>query len=134
MSDTFFFIGLFLLVLIAVSIVAFVYVRMRRREMSEASRKKVNAAWKHASNLPDPVRRVMEADKVLDLALMELGYRGSLGEKLKKAGPRFSDINAVWRAHKLRNTLAHETGARVSDAQASAALAAFERALKDLGA
>ena len=73
-----------------------------------------------------------EADKVLDLALNELGFKGTVADKLKKAGPRFSDINAVWRVHKLRNTLAHETGARVSENEATNAMRVFEKAINDL--
>lgn len=125
--------GLIALIAIALAFAAVVFVRSRRRRLSAASRRAVRTAWNHARALPDPVRRVMEADKVLDLALRDLGYTGSLGEKLKRAGPRFSDVNAVWRAHKLRNTLAHEAGAHVSNAEASSALRAFERALRDLG-
>lgn len=134
MNDALLYAGLFLGILVAVSVVVFVLLKLRKRGLNDASRRKVRNAWNHARGLPDPVRRVLEADKVLDLALTELGFRGSLGEKLKKAGPRFTDVNAVWRAHKLRNRLAHETGARISDAEASGAMNAFERGLRDLGA
>jgi len=120
------------LVIVAIAVLFVVYKMTRKRGMSASSQAKVRAAFKHAAGLSDPVRRVMEGDKVLDLALNELGFTGTLGEKLKKAGPRFSDSNAVWRAHKLRNTLAHETGAHVSDAEAQSAMRAFERALNDL--
>lgn len=105
---------------------------MKGRKLTGASLAKVNAAWAHAQSLNDPVRKVMEGDKVLDLALTELGYTGSLGDKLKKAGPRFSDINGVWGAHKLRNELAHQTGAAANDSRANSAMRIFERALNDL--
>lgn len=120
------------LVIVAIAVMIVVFKMTRKRGMSAASQAKVRSAFKHAAGLADPVRRVMEGDKVLDLALTELGFTGTLGEKLKKAGPRFSDSNAVWRAHKLRNTLAHETGAHVSDGEAQSAMRAFERAINDL--
>lgn len=132
MNNTGLIIGIVVLALLAVIVIGLVLLKMRKRGLSPASRKKVDAAWQHALSLPDPVRFIMEADKVLDLALTELGFRGPLGEKLKKAGPRFSDINAVWRAHKLRNQLAHETGAQLSQKEAEGALRAFEKALHDL--
>ena len=47
---------------------------------------------------------------------------------------RFSNLNAVWRAHKLRNAIAHEAGFEVSYKQAFNALAIYKEALKDLGA
>jgi hypothetical protein len=124
-------IGIF--VLFVIVLIVLVVKKMRGRKLSDASKQKVGNAWRHALSISDPVRRVMEADKVLDLALTELGYKGTLGEKLKKAGPRFSDVNAVWRAHKLRNTLAHETGAHANQNDVNAAIRTFERALADLG-
>ena len=78
---------------------------------------------------------VINADKLLDKAMNEMGLPGkTMGERLKKADGRFSDINAVWRAHKLRNAIAHETDFEVGYKQASDALAIYKQALKDLGA
>lgn len=78
---------------------------------------------------------IIEADKLLDKALVEMGIPGkTMGDRLKKAGTRFTHLNAVWRAHKLRNTLAHESDAEVSYKQAFNALAIYKQALKDLGA
>ena len=78
---------------------------------------------------------IIGADKLLDKALIEMGIPGkTMGDRLKKAGGRFSNLNAVWRAHKLRNAIAHEADFEVSYNQASSALAAFKQALKDLGA
>lgn len=78
---------------------------------------------------------IIEADKLLDKAMVEMGIPGkTMGDRLKKANGRFSNINAVWRAHKLRNTIAHESGFEVSYKQAFNALAIYKEALKDLGA
>jgi hypothetical protein len=78
---------------------------------------------------------INEADKLLDHVLKQLGYSGErMGERLQQAGPRFTDKNAVWRAHKLRNALAHEIGFDLVPSQAKEALKDFEQALKDLQA
>lgn len=78
---------------------------------------------------------VIEADKLLEYAMHEMGAPGkTMGENLKKIGNRFSKLNSVWSAHKLRNQIAHEHGFEVDYAQANRALAAFKQALKDLGA
>ncbi len=78
---------------------------------------------------------VINGDKLLDKALSEMGAPGkTMGEKLKKCGDKFSDINAVWRAHKLRNAIAHEDDLEISYKQAVTALAIYKQALKDLGA
>lgn len=78
---------------------------------------------------------IINADKLLDKALMEMGVPGkTMGERLKKIPSKFKDINGVWRAHKLRNALAHEPDFEVSYRQASNALVVYKQALKDLGA
>ena len=78
---------------------------------------------------------IIEADKLLDKALMELQIPGStMGERLKRSGDKFSQLNSVWYAHKLRNKIAHERGFSVDYNQARHALATYRQALKDLGA
>ena len=78
---------------------------------------------------------IIEADKLLDKALVEMGVPGkTMGDRLKRSGDKFENLNGVWRAHKLRNAIAHEAGFEISYKQASNALAIYKRALKDLGA
>lgn len=79
---------------------------------------------------------VVECDKLLDKALCEMGIPGrTMGERLKKCGKEtFSQLNAVWNAHKLRNQIAHEAGFKLDYHQAKHALAIYKQALKDLGA
>lgn len=76
---------------------------------------------------------VMDADKLLDYVLKCYGYEGNLGEKLKVAKGHFSDLNGVWSAHKLRNTVAHEL-VQLNKDDARRALRQFKQALNDLGA
>jgi hypothetical protein len=81
---------------------------------------------------------INEADKLFDYVMQSQGiYGGSMGERLKSARSRFSNYatyDAVWRAHKLRNTLAHELNFDLVPSQAHEALADFERGLRELGA
>lgn len=78
---------------------------------------------------------VLEADKLLDKALKERGFTGqTMGERMKAAQKTWSNANAVWTAHKLRNRIAHETNVNVTYNAAAHALIAFKRGLKDLGA
>ena len=78
---------------------------------------------------------IIEGDKLLDKAMMEMGVPGkTMGDRLKRAGGRFTNQNAVWRAHKLRNVIAHESDVEISYKQAQNALAIYKQALKDLGA
>ena len=81
------------------------------------------------------VTTVINGDKLLDRAMMEMGVPGkTMGERLKRCGDKFTNLNGVWQAHKLRNAIAHETDVEVSYKRAYNALAIYKQALKDLGA
>ena len=81
------------------------------------------------------VTTVINADKLLDKALIEMGIPGkTMGDRLKHSPGRFTNLNAVWHAHKLRNALAHESDVEITYRQAASALLAYKQALKDLGA
>jgi hypothetical protein len=78
---------------------------------------------------------VSDADKLFDHVLQQQSFRGStMAERLKQAQTRLSDRESVWRAHKLRNSLAHDITFDLVPSQAKGALRDFERGLKDLGA
>jgi hypothetical protein len=78
---------------------------------------------------------ILEADKLLDHALVELGITGkTMGERLKKTSDMFTSINSIWHAHKLRNQIAHEHDFEINFDQAKRALGNFRQGLKDLGA
>ena len=78
---------------------------------------------------------LINADKLVDSALRELRYSGqTMAERLKAAKNKLSSPNSIWHAHKLRNVVAHETGAEINFDQTRRAMASFKQALKDLGA
>ncbi len=129
MTPFFFILGL---VIVACVVMLGVWRMTRKRGLVGASKQRVMNAWNHVEQLQDPVRKVLEADKVLDLALTELGYTGSVADKLKKAGPRFKNLQSVWDAHKLRNHLAHQTGAQVNTAEADRAVFALKKGIDGL--
>lgn len=78
---------------------------------------------------------LLNADKLLDQALRQRGFKGdTMGERMKTARQIWSNANAVWTAHKLRNRIAHEPDVKVSYDDARRSLSAFKQALKDIGA
>ncbi|MBQ3431098.1 hypothetical protein IJG20_03315 [Candidatus Saccharibacteria bacterium] len=80
---------------------------------------------------------VVEADKLLDKAMHEMGVSGrTMGERLKRCGKeKFgTHLNSVWRVHKLRNQIAHESRFSLEYLESKRALAVYRQALKDLGA
>ncbi len=79
---------------------------------------------------------IIEGDKLLDKAMCEMGVQGrTMGDRLKRIGKeKFTQLNSVWYAHKLRNQIAHESDFRPEYRQAEHALTTYRQALKDLGA
>ena len=78
---------------------------------------------------------ILNADKLLDEALKARGFAGeTMRERMKSARSSFSNNNAVWAAHKLRNQIAHESDVSIKSKTARYALKAFKKGLKDLGA
>ncbi len=81
---------------------------------------------------------INEADKLFDFVMKQKGFSGdTMGDRLKSARSRFANYSAydgVWKAHKLRNALAHELSFDLVPSQAHEALADFERGLRELGA
>lgn len=77
---------------------------------------------------------LMEADKLLDYVMRAQGFTGeTMGDRLKHHGDRFSDLNGVWSAHKLRNQVAHDVHVDIVKPQVTNAIAALGRAISDLG-
>ncbi len=79
---------------------------------------------------------IIEADKLADDILQQLGYPGeTMGERLMLIKPdQLSTLQDLWDAHKLRNLLVHDINYKVKHEQVLAAINAFERVLRELGA
>ncbi len=108
---------------------------------SSLDKRRYQSAWLaienscDAHNMATFEMAIVSADKLLDRALKESGVAGeTMGERLKNSRAKFSDVNKVWTAHKLRNHIAHETDARLNAIVARRALAIYKRSLRELGA
>ncbi len=122
-----------ILVGVAVAMLILVWMYSRRAcRLSASATSRIQSHWNNVLELKDPVRQVMEADKVFDHLMKELGYEGSFADKLKRAGPRFANVEDLWWAHKLRNRLAHEPGMTVTEKDRARSVRAFEKALASL--
>lgn len=73
-----------------------------------------------SENESDWKQAVMEADKILEELLINLGYQGvSLGDRLLavEKGDMLT-LDEAWEAHKYRNKIAHEKDFQVSEREA----------------
>jgi hypothetical protein len=115
-----------------VLIVGYILFRRYHKKMSKAVINEIKTEWKKIIREKDHKHAILEADKLLDYALMRMGYKGSLGAKLKKAPSLFKNINDVWAAHKIRNNIAHKINYKVDEKTYKATMLKFKQAFKDL--
>ena len=78
---------------------------------------------------------IMEADNLLDSIFQQMRVYGEdMGERLKSlSNAELSNIDDVWKAHKLRNELAHSFSSEVREKEVKEALEAYKQAMKYLG-
>jgi hypothetical protein len=141
----------FVFSLAAFAILAYSTVRMYQLKMREeherwstldpviAETKKDHSRWAHIQSLLESLQprdwreAIMEADIMLEDALVERGYVGTTtGERLK--GANLKTINEAWEAHKVRNSIAHEGIAfELTDRIAYRTIKKYEMVFKELG-
>lgn len=130
-----------LIAIVIVGIMVFVAISITSKKRYSFDKEEYQAAWLHIENSlqkDNPATftaAIIDADKLLDKALTEMAVPGkTMGERLKKSSNYFTELNAVWYGHKIRNQIAHEHGFKPEYNQARRALAGFKQALKDLEA
>lgn len=126
--------------IIIIGIVLLVIMSMTRKKVPGMDQEAFRSKWLQieGSVLDDEASyhlAILNADKLLDAALKRRGFAGeTMGERMKSARSTFSNNDAVWAAHKLRNKIAHESDVKVNLKTARYGLQAYKKALKDVGA
>ncbi|MBI2097161.1 MAG: hypothetical protein HYT40_03390 [Candidatus Sungbacteria bacterium] len=87
-----------------------------------------------SSNPADWALAVLQADAILDKILKASGYIGdTMGDRLRQINSaELVAIDDVWRAHKIRNRLAHGTGEPPTRREALEAIQGYEKAFREL--
>lgn len=130
----------FLIGVLVIAVLLFVIILATRRGPKGLNKEQYQSDWLRLeqSVTAEPASwqlAVLNADKLLDRALKERGYKGNtMGERMMSAARVFTKRNYVWAAHKLRNQLAHEDNVPISLKVTKQALAGYKSGLKDLGA
>jgi hypothetical protein len=103
---------------------------------------KGNARWERVIDLMKSPEEsnwrlaIIEADSLLEELLNNQGYIGdTVGEKLKSANPQqFSTLDVAWRAHKVRNAVAHLGAAYpLTEREARATIDYYARVFEEFG-
>jgi hypothetical protein len=121
-------IGIILLLFCTLGLMALVF---RGKKLSAPFVKKIKEYIQKTEKLSHR-DQVLEYDKILSLCLKELGYKGTLAEKMKAYGKDFKNENAIWNAHKLRNKIAHEIDFQPSKKEYEVSLKAFKKEIRAL--
>lgn len=76
---------------------------------------------------------VIEADRLLDVLLKHMRLPGNdMGERLQQLTPvQLSNLDDIWAAHKIRNSIVHDADNHLTRDQAESAIAAYEKAFKE---
>lgn len=132
---------LFILILAGVGALLFID-RHRRRERVIPAEEKAYAhvRWHEVEKMiqkggPTNLQHaVVEADKLVDHCLKHLNIPGdSMGERMRNSKERFRDYDGLWKAHKVRNQVVHESRKELLSFEAKQAIGRFKQALTDLG-
>ncbi|HOD01444.1 MAG TPA: hypothetical protein PKH50_01845 [bacterium] len=91
---------------------------LKNKTISAVTRDKVSEDWKNVEMLlsqksPSQLKQALIlADRSLDNVLKDVVAGNSMGERLKNAQNMFDrdTYNKIWEAHKVRNSLVHESG------------------------
>lgn len=88
----------------------------------------------NSSNANDRKIAVIEADKLLDDILKQIGYKGeTMADRLKKLVPfRYVYLENVWFAHKIRNRIAHEPDYDIDEYTTQKCIEGYEKFFKEL--
>jgi len=111
------------------------------RSISKNTEDLIQREWKQIDTLlsgksPSQLRQALiSADKTLDNALRDLFDGNTLGDKLKLSDKKFDKYlyDDIWKAHKLRNNLVHESGFEPPHFVITEAIQTLRRALQTLG-
>ena len=79
---------------------------------------------------------IIEADALVDHHLKNIGLEGEhMGDRLKQIRAfQVKSLDNLWKAHRLRNDIAHTPGYKVTARQAERALVAYRDFLKEMKA
>lgn len=113
---------------------------LTKKGLFVADKEKIKEKWQEIEKLLELQGEsrfktaVIEADKLLMAILESMGFSsGTAKEKLLSAKSLFSDFDAVFKAHLLRNRIVHEVDFILPYYEAKEAIKQFQKALKDLG-
>lgn len=128
------------LAILFIIIALVIYIRVNKKRPKKLDKKYFESRWlelltRVRTGYDGMILSVIDGDKLLDEALKKHRFKGkTMGERMVSAQRKFSDNDAIWYAHKLRNRLVHDPSVRLRKNEAKDALSGIRQGLKDLEA
>ena len=112
-----------------------------KKEVSSSVLARVTRDWQEVEVLlkgdsPSQLKQALIlADRSLDSALKDLVAGQTMGDRLKNAKNLFTpqSYDKIWQAHKLRNSVVHESGFEVQGFMVKASVERLKAGLAELG-
>lgn len=114
-----------------VSIILYVwrFLTGKKATLSTTQKKELQTRWQQVINLAEPTKKILEAEKVFTTAWRYRGVTGTFAQQWKQVGYMYSNEQAVWNAHKVRNRIVHEPNAQASVRDATMVVEAYGKVL-----
>ncbi|TSC71520.1 MAG: hypothetical protein G01um101470_565 [Parcubacteria group bacterium Gr01-1014_70] len=92
--------------------------------------------WRLVSEKEDIKAALIEADALVDAALRVSGFSGETMADRMRAIPigRVSNLENLWKAHRVRNNIAHDPHYHVSPREGHDMMQIYKKTLEELGA
>jgi hypothetical protein len=133
--------GLWIIFVVGLVALALLMFFLKKPGLGGTERARIRELWNNVELLMADEREaswakaVFEADKLLDYTMTLKRVPGNnLGERLKNGRYLFSNVQAAWDGHKLRNQLAHEVDIKLVRRDAERAVSLLKDSLRQLGA
>lgn len=104
----------------------------RRKQLTAKQKQQLQTHWSQVQTITEPTKQILEAEKVFTSAWRYRGVQGSFADQWKRVGGSYSNEQAVWNAHKLRNRIVHQPNAEATKKDAQLVLKEYGHVLQPM--
>jgi len=88
-------------------IILFIF-RNKKKKLTTSQKKEITRFFNKIKKSKSNKEKIIDFDKLFHKILIELWYKWSFWEILKKEPKEVINLNKIWELHKLRNNLVHQ--------------------------
>ena len=115
----------YLIIFIVLDLIILFFIFFKKKKLSNSQKQRFLQIYQDIQSHPLE-KQILEYDKLLEKVLHARGYKESLGNILKSHPSLFTNLDSLWKAHKLRNNIAHELEYTISPSEGEKSVKAFQ--------